>query len=195
SVARCPDSSAPMSSNSFAVAGYVSRSPSAKSAYTRPSSSSSEIASARISRSVKSLKFRAMPTSLLFLDSVSRIGFRETLIMLVPESMERARLHFPAPRSGHSCQPGNSCLHQARHALPPNPHHAVSPSAILRNHRKTLHRFFPACPAPNGIVRAPTPPGSLGTSPATSAILPPANSPPNACKLYIEVHQCPSPRF
>src|SRR5208282_5021468 len=49
-----------MSSKSLAVAGYVSRRPSAKSAYTRPSSSSRETASARISRSVKSLKFRAM---------------------------------------------------------------------------------------------------------------------------------------
>src|ERR1039458_9690369 len=132
--ARCPDSSAPMSSNSFAVAGYVSRRPSAKSAYTRPSSSSSEIASARISRSVKSLKFRAMPTSLLFLDSVSRIGFRETLIKLVPDSF------------GPACQPGNCCLPSpARFAHPP-PHRAISPSAILRNRRKTLQHFLRTLP-------------------------------------------------
>src|ERR1035438_3457235 len=102
-----------MSSNNFAVAGYASRSPSAKSAYTRPSSSSNEIASARISRSDKSLKFRAMPTSLLVLDSVSNLALGEVLIKLVHQQLYR-HMASQARRS----TPGNSCLLHPRHPLP-----------------------------------------------------------------------------
>src|ERR1039458_1470972 len=84
---------------------------------------------------------------------------------------------------------------QARHALPPR--RRTAPSRRAPFSATAAKRSNTSCapfPSPNGIVRAPTPPGSLGISPATSANLPPANSPPNACKLYIEVHQCPSPR-
>src|SRR5260370_7598650 len=80
-----------MPSNSFAVAGYVSRNPSAKSAYTRPSSSSSETASARISRSDKSLKFRTMRQVYCFW-----IGFQELgLIESQPSQYLRNIPHRP----------------------------------------------------------------------------------------------------
>src|SRR5712692_8538209 len=54
---RCPDSSFRILSNTVADAGKSWRSPSEKSAYTRSSSSSREMAKARISRSDNSLKF------------------------------------------------------------------------------------------------------------------------------------------
>src|ERR1019366_6751409 len=89
-----------------------------------------------------------------------------------------------APATLASAKPCTLC--------PPAPRRAISPSAIARKRHKMLQHFFRTIARANGIGRAPTPPGSLGTSPAARINLPPANSPLNApstlTSRYINVH-------
>src|SRR5262245_25106207 len=68
-----------MASNTAAEAGKDSRRPSPKSAYTRSSSSSREIANARISRSVRLSNVRMVVTC-----SRGRVGEHENLPALLP---------------------------------------------------------------------------------------------------------------
>src|SRR5580698_131364 len=168
-----------MSSNSFAVAGYVSRKPSAKSANTRPSSSSSETASARISRSVKSLNFLAMPTSVLFLDSVSRcwacfgLNCLNTLVAVFPANW-RGGTAYPATLAlgflawfAH-----NSCAQWIPRRL------------IPCNHHKTLQHFSRTTSRASGDGLALTPAGSRGNSASAHYHLPLPNSPLNARSTF-----------
>ena len=78
-----------------------------------------------------------------------------------------SRAHRPA---------GNSCLGQPRQALPSR----SAPRHLAGRHCSQLSqntlRFLRTVPGANGIERASTPPGSLGTSPPGSSDLPLANS-------------------
>src|ERR1019366_6082968 len=98
------------------------------------SSSSRETASARISRSVKSLKFRAMPPSVLILDSVSRLWFRYCPRQLLPPPSLHTLPDCAAPR--HLAA---SCGSQP----PQNAHNVfrVLPRANGIDHALTLPRF------------------------------------------------------